>query len=63
MAERKNRDHTGGGEQNRRDPKGGKPAVEKNPPRDSSGRTASQQPNARGFEPETGKPERSRRER
>jgi hypothetical protein len=36
-----NRDHNGGGEQNRRKPQGGNPEqVEKNPPRDADGKTA-----------------------
>lgn len=42
MTEDRNREHTGGGEQNRREQKSDDPRVEKNPPRDRDGRAASE---------------------
>jgi hypothetical protein len=45
--EPKNRDHTGGGEQNRRKQRSDDPTIEKDPPRDRDGRTATDRQNAR----------------
>ena len=56
MSEKSNREptnveHTGGGEQNRRKQKSDDPRIEKNPPRDREGRTASEQrPGAPGSD-------------